>query len=825
MAARLPLDVRLVRAIEPLIFARRPFTLALLALLTVLLGWQATRLTVTAADDREHVASTVIQDGADADPADPADAPGRIRIALSTRGNDLYTAGFLFRLKTLTEAVGAMPGIDPASVRSLFSPALRYVEVVEGAYRGASVIPEDFVPTAATPPQLAKIRASVIDAELIGQYVSADQRSALIEARARAGATAAERRQLARRLDAAARAVIGSAGSDFSVAVSGGPALAVALEAGLPALARPAAIGAAVMTIVLMTLLGSPTLGLLVSAGALVAVTWQLGLLTLVGAALDPQAIGVVLVTLAAAVLQGAQVAVGWRREAAGGHRSGFEASLQSWRRLAIPAASALLATAAAVFALAVIAKLPLLRQTALAVALGLVAVLIVNGSLLPLLLSRIGTTGPARSASGGRDLLAPLVAIGGAVTGWVPAIGVLIVAAMIFGGSAWQSRELPAGLAADRAGFPSASRYPADAAAIARQFPRSAHRLTVRVSTSPDSCTRAETLEQVDRLAWQLANVPGVTGTASLPQATRRVLTAFSEGSPKFRVLARNRETLTQAIAPIPVENRLFNGDCSELPIQLFLNDERPVTLAALAERVTAFNGSNAAEFYDIHKNVDAAYCALQRKARIDPGSLTKAQARLDLGLACPVQAELAGGPAGQRLAAREALADVSVQALIGLLAVLALAVWWLLGDAASVIAILVPTVLATVVMQALMSLLGLPITAVELPQLVALLGVSLVANLLLFSDLRQSMAGGVAVALAWTRALDGAGRAVLAASLALMAGGLAGLAATGDGRQAVLLMIAAVAVHGLCSWLLLPAIGRFLLTERKPEIVVPRY
>lgn len=125
MAARLPLDVRLVRAIEPLIFARRPFTLALLALLTVLLGWQATRLTVTAADDREHVASTVIQDGADADPADPADAPGRIRIALSTRGNDLYTAGFLFRLKTLTEAVGAMPGIDPASVRSLFSPALR----------------------------------------------------------------------------------------------------------------------------------------------------------------------------------------------------------------------------------------------------------------------------------------------------------------------------------------------------------------------------------------------------------------------------------------------------------------------------------------------------------------------------------------------------------------------------------------------------------------------------------------------------------------------------------------------------------------------------
>ena len=53
--------------------------------------------------------------------------------------------------------LGLLPGIDRSHLRSLFTPEVRYVDVIEGRYFGASVVPDDFDPDHTSRAELAKL--------------------------------------------------------------------------------------------------------------------------------------------------------------------------------------------------------------------------------------------------------------------------------------------------------------------------------------------------------------------------------------------------------------------------------------------------------------------------------------------------------------------------------------------------------------------------------------------------------------------------------------------------------------------------------------------
>ena len=55
----------------------------------------------------------------------------RILVALSARDGDMFDAEFFASFEEMTDQVFFIPGVDRASVRSIFTPNVRFVEIVE----------------------------------------------------------------------------------------------------------------------------------------------------------------------------------------------------------------------------------------------------------------------------------------------------------------------------------------------------------------------------------------------------------------------------------------------------------------------------------------------------------------------------------------------------------------------------------------------------------------------------------------------------------------------------------------------------------------------
>ena len=63
------------------------------------------------------------------------------------RDGNMFTPEFFEALKNVTDEVFFLPGVDRGRVQSLFTPNVRYTEVVEDGIAAGNVIPDDFEPT------------------------------------------------------------------------------------------------------------------------------------------------------------------------------------------------------------------------------------------------------------------------------------------------------------------------------------------------------------------------------------------------------------------------------------------------------------------------------------------------------------------------------------------------------------------------------------------------------------------------------------------------------------------------------------------------------
>ena len=133
---------KILRAIEPLIYARRKLTMGILLAITAVLAWQAALIKRDAGFDKsiplEHEYMQVLKQY-----QDDFGGANTVLIALIQKDGDIYNEKFLTKLKAVTDEVFFLPGIDRSRVSSLFTPDVRYLEVVEGGFSGGNVIPAD----------------------------------------------------------------------------------------------------------------------------------------------------------------------------------------------------------------------------------------------------------------------------------------------------------------------------------------------------------------------------------------------------------------------------------------------------------------------------------------------------------------------------------------------------------------------------------------------------------------------------------------------------------------------------------------------------------
>ena len=69
---------------------------------------------------------------------------------------------------------------------------------------------------------------------------------------------------------------------------------------------------------------------------------------------------------------------------------------------------------------------------------------------------------------------------------------------------------------------------------------------------------------------------------TQDLPMAAKVVNAGWNDGSIRWRVLPRDRDTLRQATQSFETDSGLLNADCSAIPVTVFTSDHQSSTRQA---------------------------------------------------------------------------------------------------------------------------------------------------------------------------------------------------------------------------------------------------
>ncbi len=714
--------------IERAVFGHRILILALLAIATVFLGQHASRLRIEAGiEKRLPLTHPYIQTFLEH--RDAFGGADRLLIAVRAKDDDIFTPHFFETLRRVTDAVLFLPGIDRSTVRSLFTPNVRFVEVVEGGFAGGAVIPADFRPT---PAGLARVRENILKADLVGRLVADDFSAVLISAeligRSPGSPGSSDDLDVARRLEQSIRAPFIDDRIDIRIL---GYAKAVGdIAEGAAGVVAFLGVTVLITAILVYLFVGSVGLTALVLASASIAVVWTLGLMPLAGFGLDPMSILLPFLIFAIAISHSLQMIGAYAAEIAAGADRRSAARL-AFRKLLLPGSSALATDLLGFLTIALIG-IRMLEELAVAAALGVVSILLTSLVLLPILLSLVGPRDLVPGARAVRPLWLERTFARFARPRAATVALLLALVLLAFGTMA--ARELQIGeLRAGIAELRPDARYNQDSAYIASHFGVGVDLLQVMVETVPNGCVDYDIMAAIDRFQWHMASVPGVRATRSLPQVAKIVHAAWNEGSLKWRVLPRDPRNLAQAVAPIETSSGLLNGDCSVMPVEIFTADHRAATIARVIDAVKAYAASNDSERWRFR---------------------------------------LAGGSLAVMAATNEVVASAQLPILVYIYAAILGLTALTFRSLRAMLCIVLPLALISVLIYALMALLGIGLTVSTLPVAALAVGIGVDYGIYLYAGLEACRRQGLALADAWRHALRVTGKTVLLTGLTLAIG-----------------------------------------------------
>ncbi|MCW5636436.1 MAG: MMPL family transporter, partial [Rubrivivax sp.] len=591
-------DPRSGSLVERALFNHRIVVLLLCALVTALLGWQATRLQINASFEKTIPAQHPYIQNYLKHQADLKGLGNAVRIVVARppgSADTIYDAAYLETLRRISDEVFLLAGVDRVGMKSLWTPSTRWVGVTEDGLEGGPVIPDGYD---GSPRSLQQLATNVARSGEVGQLVARDARSSVIFVPLLArtadgrlldyGALSASLESLRTRYE----------GQGVTIHITGFAKIVGDLIDGVRAVLAFFAIAVVIAAAMVGWYTRCVRSTALVVMASLVAVVWQLGLLPLLGYTLDPYSILVPFLVFAIGMSHGAQKMNGIMQDVGRGAHKLVAARL-TFRRLFLAGLTALLADAVG-FAVLLVIDIAVIRELAIAASIGVAALIFTNLILLPVLLSYTGVS-PRAAARSLRAEQAdesgaakhPLWALLDRFTQrrWATA-AVLAGLAMGLGGLAasqhLQIGDLDPGAPELRAD----SRYNRDVAFLNGAYGASSDVLAVMVETPPGQCSNYEALNKVDALEWQLRQIDGVESTNTLALLSRRVVSGLNEGNPRWTEFLPNQDMLNTVTAGAP--RGLYNDSCSLLTIHVFLRDHKAGTLARVVEHVEAFAKAN---------------------------------------------------------------------------------------------------------------------------------------------------------------------------------------------------------------------------------------
>lgn len=592
-------DIHSGSLLERLLFNNRLAVTALCLAVTVVLGFQVTKLRLNASFERMIPTQHPYIVNYFQHKADLLGLGNSIAIAVETPEGTIFDPAYLETLRKINDEVFFIPGVDRGGMKSLWTPTTRWAEVTEDGLTGGPVIPDTYDGSAAS---VEMVRANALRSGEIGQLVANNFKSSIIfsplmEIDTETGKPL-DYRKLSHTLEAL-RDKYSSAG--IRLHITGFAKIAGDLMDGLRQVLIFFAVACLVAAAMVYWFTRCVRSTVLVVMCSLVAVAWQLGIVETLGFELDPYSMLVPFLVFSIGMSHGAQKMNGIMQDIGRGtHR--VVAARYTFRRLFVAGLTALLCDAVG-FAVLMVIRIGVIQELALMASIGVGVLIFTNLVLLPILLSYSGVSGKAAE----RSLKAEMCDLSGECKHFLWrfldlfthrkwAITVIVLAAVL-GTTAFVIRthlqigDLDPGAPELRPD----SRYNRDNAFVVGNYASSSDIMVVMVKTSEYLCTEYSTLGKVDALEWELRQLPGVESTGSMAQLSKHTIVGMNEGSLKWYELLNNQNVINAVTTRAPRE--LFNQNCNLLSLFVFLKDHKADTLTSVVNTVEEFAGRNNSE------------------------------------------------------------------------------------------------------------------------------------------------------------------------------------------------------------------------------------
>lgn len=715
---------------ERFIFSNRPVLLTFFILATVFFGYQAAGIKPDASFEKMIPMEHPFIKSFMKHKADLGAAGTSIQVAVEHTKGDIFDPEYLDLLQKINDEVFYLPGVDRNRMRSLWTPNVRWIEVTELGFEGDKVIDANYDGSERA---LQQLRQNILRSGEVGRLVANNYRSSIVQAplidRDPTTGEPLDYWDLSQRIEEDIRdkyqtQLIGADGEPrIKIHVIGFAKIVGDLLDGISAIFLFAIVTLCITTILLFLYTRSLSGTVAPILCSLLAVVWQLGLLTTLGYGLNAYSILIPFLVFAIGVSHGVQIInVIMAEQAAGQPR--LDSAQTAFRVLYVPGLTALI-TDALGFVTMVLIPIQVIKDLGIAASVGVAVIVLTNLVLLPIIMSYTGISDSAarrlrqRQAQSTRDAAWRLLS--NFANKQVAKVSLLLAALGfaigIVGGQQLQIGDLDPGapeLHPD-------SRYNLDNQFITDNYSTSSDVLVVMVETNEQECMLFRNLDLLDRFTWHMENVPGVDSSMSAATISKLVAAGYNEGNLKWATISRNQRLLGTTFNQMP--NSLMNSNCSMLPIALFLSDHKAETLQSVVDA--------AQRFVSEHKQ---------------PG----------------IHFALAAGNAGIEAATNQEIAVAQTRMMILIYSVVAALTFFSFASFRAVICIIVPLALTSFLCQALMAFLGIGVKVATLPVIALGVGVGVDYGIYIYSKLAYFLRRGFSIQEAYFNTLRSTGEAV---------------------------------------------------------------
>jgi len=586
---------RMITILQNLIFNNKKIILLLLTIITIIMGYFASQLKVDAGFKKQlplqHEYMKTFMDY-----ENEFGGANRLLIAVMTKDGDMFNPRFFKTLEAVTDDVFSIKGVSPASVTSIFTPNVRFVEVVEDGFAGGNVIPSDFSPT---PDMFEVVKSNIVKAGVVGRLVAENFNGAMVWAELLEEDPVSHEKinyqDVAQQLEEIR--LKHEKGNEQVLHVIGFAKIVGDISNGAKSVLYFFAVALLITAILLYWYSGNIKLTIFPLICSVVAVVWQLGTLKLLGFGIDPMNILTPFLIFAIGVSHGVQMISTWTDNIVTHVKDKWDgevAAKYTFAALLAPGIIALLSDTIG-FATIYFIDIRIIQELAITATIGVALIIITNLVLMPILLSTINTSNFGkfchRCLNKKNTDSKFWMAIAGFAKKPLATLSILVLVGLFAFGYI-KSQEMQIG--DSQTGVPELrpdAKYNTDAKTISSQFSLGVDMISIIAESSANACTESyKAMEQIDRFAWHMENVPGVQKVITLSQYAKIITAGWNEGNPKWKALSRNKFIMRQSLSSIETDTGLLNKDCSTMPIMIFTEDHKATTINTVVAAVNDF-------------------------------------------------------------------------------------------------------------------------------------------------------------------------------------------------------------------------------------------